>query len=298
MRRILLLLLLLALPLSALVEEAAEAEPAVVIRIADESELPEGWAEKERLRVTVLETGRSDAILVECGGEAMLVDGGDASWSKALRSDLEKRGLTEFKYFLNTHPHNDHVEGLTWLMEQGWKPERFMSPFTSDWNSSYHQAAVKAAWNNGIIFRLIRHGDVYELGGAQVHIYRTTEYTGMNDRSAIGLITFGERRILLAADLTGNAQKSLLKMVDAGALQAEIVKAPHHGENAMVAEFLTAVNPSLAVCTAYPGEAPDLARQLSGRGLPLLYSGEGEVVMETDGVTWYVWQNAAQGRER
>ena len=30
---------------------------------------------------------------------------------------------------------------------------------------------------------------------------------------------------------------------------------------------------------------------MESRGIPVLYSGEGEVIMETDGHDWYVWQN-------
>lgn len=286
-RRFLLILLLLTLPLTAAAEVFIDTEP------------PADWAERPLLRVTLLQTGRSDAILVECGGEAMLIDGGDASWSQALRHDLEARGLTAFRYFLNTHPHNDHIEGLTYLMQQGYQPERFMSPFAVDWHDgSYHDAAVQTAWDNGVRFRLVRHGDVYPLGAAEVRIYRTTAYTDMNSRSAIELITFGESRILLCADLTGNGQKALLSELPESALTAEIVKAPHHGENAMVAEFLTATDPSLLLCTSGAEEAPDLARQASGRSLPLLYSGEGEIVLETDGTDWYVWQKEKTGRDR
>lgn len=262
-------------------------------------DLPTDWAERDLLRVTLLQTGRSDAILVECGGEAMLIDGGDASWAAAVQHDLEARGLTEFRYFLNTHPHNDHIEGLIYLMQQGYRPERFMSPFAADWkDGSYHDQALKTAWDSGIPFRLVRNGDVYTLGTASIHIYRSTKYTGMNDRSAIQLITFGDSRILLCADLTGNAQKALLNALLEGALTAEIVKVPHHGENAMVTDFLTAVNPALLLCTSESDEAPDLARQASARSLPLLYSGEGEIILETDGANWYITQKEKTGRDR
>ncbi len=287
MCKLLTLLFLLFLPVLA----AAE------IHIGEE--LPDGWEDRGTLRVTILQTGRSDAILVECGGEAMLIDGGDASWAAAVQHDLEKRGLTDFRYFLNTHPHHDHIEGLLHLMKNGYRPGRFMSPFAADWSDgSYHDQAVKAAWDASIIFRLIRHGDVYPLGGASIAIYRTTEYSGMNDRSAIQLITFGDSRILLCADLTGNAQKSLLNLLEDGALTAEIVKAPHHGENAMVSDFLTAADPSLILCTAGSSEAPDLTRQAQSRDVPLLFSGEGEIVLETDGTDWYVLQGEKTGRDR
>lgn len=51
------------------------------------------------------------------GGESMLIDGGDDSWEAAVRHDLEARNLTAFRYFLNTHSHNDHIEGLLYSGE-------------------------------------------------------------------------------------------------------------------------------------------------------------------------------------
>lgn len=287
MRKFLILLILLCLPACALAEIHLNAEP------------PADWAERETLRVTFLQTGRSDAILLECGGEAMLIDGGDASWGSAIQHDLEKRGLTAFRYFLNTHPHNDHIEGLLHLMQQGYTPGRFMSPFTADWNDdSFHQQAVKLAWEKGIPFRLVRDGDVFPLGDASIHIYRNTEYTDMNERSAIQLITFGESRMLLLADLTGTAQKAHLKALPEGTLAAEIVKAPHHGENAMVPELLDAVAPALILCNSESADAPALQCQADSRNLPVIYSGEGEITLVTDGADWYVSQGEKTTRAR
>lgn len=286
-RRLTAMLLLLLAPLSVLAEVFLESDP------------PADWADRPLLRVTILQTGRSDAILVECGGEAMLIDGGDASWARAIQHDLQKRNLTAIRYFLNTHPHNDHIEGLTYLMQEGVRPERFMSPFAADWHDgSYHDEAVQTAWDTGVRFRLVRHGDVYPLGDAAVTIWRTTTYTDMNSRSAIQLVAFGDSRLLLCADLTGLAQKDLLLLLPEGSLAADVVKAPHHGENAIVPEFLDAASPSLLLCTSEADEAPDLARQAQSRALPLLFSGEGEIVLETDGTDWYVWQREKTGRDR
>ena len=277
MRKVILLLLLLPLP--ALAEVYVNQEP------------PADWAQRDVLRITILQTGRTDAILVECGGEAMLIDGGSEAWGPYLREALKVRGLSSIRYFLNTHPHHDHAEGLIYLMQQGVLPEKLMSPFAADWHDdSYHDQLLTLAWNNGVPFRLVKNGDVYDLGGAQVHIYRTTQNSGLNSCSAIQLITFGDSRILLCADITGNAQKALMAELPEGALTAEIIKVPHHGVKAMVDSFLTGVSPALLMCTNNPGDAPDLARQAENRNLPLLYSGAGEIVLETDGTDWYVRQ--------
>ena len=89
--------------------------------------------------------------------------------------------------------------------------------------------------------------------------------------------------------LTNNSSRG----VDAGLEKMHRLGIPAKRE-----EFLTAVDPSLILCTAPEADAPDLARQARSRELPLLFSGEGEIVLETDGADWYVWQNPAQGRSR
>lgn len=284
MRRLSLLLLLLLLPLTALGDVSVMSEML---------ETP-----LTGLRVTVLEMGRSDAILLQCGGEAMLIDGGYAAYAKALQHDLESRGLRAMKYYLNTHPHNDHIEGLTALMDAGFKAERFLSPFPADLDDAYNKAAAKSAWENGVIYRKVRDGDVFLVGDAQVEILRDESGSSLNDKSAATMVTYGDARLLLGADLTGNAQKALLKAKGAEKLKADIVKAPHHGENAMVDAFLTAVAPELTVCTSAKDEAPALENQMKSRKIPLLYSGEGSVVLVTDGASWQVYQMEKQGRNR
>lgn len=58
---------------------------------------PEDWPEREVLRVTVLETGRSDAILLECGGEAMMIDGGEEHYCLSIPG---RRRAAPFGLFL------------------------------------------------------------------------------------------------------------------------------------------------------------------------------------------------------
>lgn len=48
-------LLMMSSVMTAAMAEATEDKQSVVIRIADESELPEGWQEKDKLRVTVFD---------------------------------------------------------------------------------------------------------------------------------------------------------------------------------------------------------------------------------------------------
>lgn len=63
-RKLLLMLLCAALGLG-----AAQAE---VYRVENEADVPADWAEKDTLRLTCIDTNRSDAMVLQSGGEAMI----------------------------------------------------------------------------------------------------------------------------------------------------------------------------------------------------------------------------------
>ena len=107
-RKLLLMLLCAALGLG-----AAQAE---VYRVESEADVPADWAEKDTLRLTCIDTNRSDAMVLQSGGEAMMVDSGEGRYRKRVYATLDGYGITELKYLLNTHCDDDHLHGFIYLM--------------------------------------------------------------------------------------------------------------------------------------------------------------------------------------
>lgn len=64
-----------------------------------------------------IDTGNSDAILIENNGEAMLIDGADNEDGEFIVSYLKSHGITELEYIISTHPHADHVGGLDTVVQ-------------------------------------------------------------------------------------------------------------------------------------------------------------------------------------
>lgn len=62
--------------------------------------------------VHFIDVGQADAILVECDGENMLVDGGNGADSSLIYAYLKRHRIRRIKYLVNSHPHEDHVGGL------------------------------------------------------------------------------------------------------------------------------------------------------------------------------------------
>ena len=245
-------------------------------------------AEEQLLRLTVMAAGESDCMLLESGGEAMLVDGGSNKYRERLVKMLESRGLARLKYLYNSHPHDDHIDGLYRAMQQGITAEAFLTPFGPGLPSKLHSRTLKMAKRREIPVRVLENGESFSLGSARLTLLRWTEGCTLNDQSGMLRVEVGETALLLCADVTGKAQKALLRSLPPEILRADVVKAPHHGLTPFVSEFLDAVEPQMIVVTNTPRRAPKLTGQAKHRQLPLYFSGAQTLVLETDGVNWTV----------
>lgn len=278
MKKFLCLLLILMLPLCALAE----------VHVGESA--PADWAEKDILRLTVFKTGESDCMLLEAGGESMMIDGGANKWREDLRGALESRGISHFKYLVNTHPHDDHVDGLWRIMQFGFTADEFISPFREGFSNDLHARTVKQAAKSGIPFRQIFDGEQLTLGDAVITMHRWDDGKTINDMSGMFRVQFGDASVLLCADITGNAQKYLMKTLDAEEIKADVVKAPHHGLTAFVTEFLDVVDPEFIYITNYKDDTPSMVNQAKYRDIPFMHSGSGTITLETDGTDWYITQ--------
>lgn len=288
MKRVIALLLAAMMSLGVCLAEEA-AEDAIIIRIADESELPEGWAEKDLLRVTVLDMQRSDSILLQCGGEAMLVDGGLGLHYKRLFRVLDDYGITQLKYLWSTHCDGDHSQGLKCLMNSdAYSGGELLCPNPETYNDpdKDHQKMVSAAQRHGWPYVQIDNGDVFTLGGAVITTARCGENWGQNNRSAACFVDFGERSIFLTGDIGTRVQNYFVDTIAADRLDCDILKAPHHGIDGVNENFVDAVAPECVVITNYTNNGASKEWD----AYDPYWAGDGVVIFETDGQVWYVWQ--------
>lgn len=283
MKKLLLILLAMMLALPAL----ASAE---VYFIEDETGLPEGWAEKDILRMTVVDTNRSDAIILQCGGEAMMVDGGFNSHYKRVFSTLDGYGITTLKYLYSTHCDGDHSEGLTTIMNSDkYAPGLLLSPNkeTYDDPDDHHEKMVRASKRHNVPYQVIDDGDVFTLGTATITVMRCDQKWGQNARSAACRVDFNGGRILLLADVSTRVLNYWLETRDPAEFDCDVMKANHHGIDGVPDAFMAAATPGAIVCTNNTNY--DHNKKLEEMGA--LYSGDGTVIIETDGTDWYVWQH-------
>lgn len=251
-RKLLLMLLCAALGLG-----AAQAE---VYRVENEADVPADWAEKDTLRLTCIDTNRSDAMVLQSGGEAMMVDGGEGRYRRRVYATLDGYGITELKYLLNTHCDDDHLHGFIYLMYSDlYQVDAFLSPNTTTYvdEEGYHQQAVKATGTKNIPY-----------------------------------VQFGDSRAFLTGDID-NETMQWYAATYGEKLRCDILKAPHHGLATIPDSFVEQTQPQVLFV---PNRSALSTKVTAGwvknhmPGAALYFSGDGTVTMLTDGTDWYIWQ--------
>ena len=284
-KRVLTLLMMLVMLTPALAEEGSL--PVVINRV-DDLEAYKEFAfaqEASLLEVIFPQMVDCDAILLRCGGETMLVDACKQAYSERIVNLCKQMGVTRIDKVVNTHPHEDHIGGFKDVIKEIEVGE-FWICFPEDYNN-HMTNAVKAANRANIPIRTYADGDVFTLGGATIEVWKLEGKIGeMNDCSAQMKVTFGERTMMLAADLQQDGQKKFVEL-KGEALDADILKYPHHGIEVLREDYMAAVSPLFLVITNNHRQTAGWKWIHSNQNtIPYAYTVPNLVYLTTDGTTW------------
>ncbi len=246
------------------------------------------------LRLIVFDVGQGDAILVEtpCGG-SYLVDAGPP-WGDTTAAEhavipyLLDRGIRRLDHMLLTHGHLDHYGGIEILLEEFAVDTFWLGP-TGEF------VLPLEGWRDT---RRALRGVREEMGDVAFHLHWPPPDPGsdwcLNERSAVLSVHYGRWSALLTGDLEGKGERALLRLVEPGELDAEFLKAGHHGSAAASREgFLDAVRPGVSAVSVghnfYGLPDPRVMDRLV-RFSELVFSTKesGAVIVETDGRRWRV----------
>lgn len=280
-----LLAALLLFLVCAYAEEAASQPPVLVDRI-NSPEVNADFAfaqDVELFEVIFPQILNCDAILLRCGGETMLVDAATQGQAQRIIDMCRQLGITHIDKMVNTHPHEDHIGGFRDLIKEVTVGEMW-SCFPADYND-HMSKAVGYAEKAGIPVYTYGDGDIITLGGATIDVWKLEgTIQELNDCSAQFYITYGERTLLMTADLETAGQKKILEM-KGEALKADILKYPHHGIDKLNDAYREAVSPLFLVVTNNHRQTEGW-KAIRRYGIPYAYTVPGFVYLSTDGTTW------------
>lgn len=248
-------------------------------------------ADEELLRITFVGIRQGDCILIEQGGEIMLIDGGEAFRLDVFTKYLSSKGIDHIDSFFLTHAHDDHLGLQEKLVRRGFLPRVQYSPYDDTEAYDAWPAHVQRLQQAGIPRVKVATGDTVRIGNASMQIYRrnVTSYELMNSHSVVSMLTFGDARVLFTGDIAGETEQWLLDEFGPEMLKADILKVPHHGNSRMHDSFVDAVSPGFAIITNQSVVTEAVNKQLQQHKIPVTYINT-VTHCETNGKVWYIWR--------
>ena len=249
------------------------------------------------LRVSVLDVGQGDAIVVETpDGRALVIDAGGGgvgrldAGERVVAPFLWNRGFLRLSATAVTHLDADHAGGMPAVHRLFGVPARL----TADGLAREPYVA------GGARLALVRARTPPPRAAAEDRV--TPRGRTANNEAMVLRLDYGLASFLLASDIEA-AREAELVAGDAD-LGASVLKVPHHGaRGSSTAPFVAAVGPSVAVISVGPRNtyghpSRDALTRLAAAGARVYRTDrDGAVLFETDGRTLGVTRWALRASE-
>lgn len=227
------------------------------IRVAGFALMAPAWLassprpEAEAFRVTMLDIGQGNAVLVETATRTLLFDAGPPL---GRRSDAGRRvivpylrahGVGRLDRLVVSHAHDDHFGGALSVLK-AYPDAQVLSSLPATHRvrqaaGAHRTCLAGQQWTwDGVTFRFL-HPDpatLHEGWGGRI---------GPNGVSCVLSVSNGKHSALLAADAEASQERAMLARFGAR-LRSDILLVPHHGSlTSSTAAFVAAVSPHHAV---------------------------------------------------
>lgn len=247
--------------------------------------------DKNVLAVYVLDVGQADCIFVRFpDGKTMLVDGGNRENADYIINFLTSQNVSTLDYLVATHPHSDHIGGLPEIIDKIGAVKIYM-PSVSHTTATFEKTllAVKNSGNKIIVAEkgiTITEGKQNGIAfSAKIIAPCADEYSELNNYSAVIMLAFGNRKILLTGDAETVSENQITDN-----LSADVLKVGHHGSAGSTGQsFLNKVNPDYAIISvgkdnSYGLPSESVLNRLAEKGCHIFRTDvDGTVKAVTDG---------------
>lgn len=240
------------------------------------------------LNVYYLDVGQADAAILTCDGHAMVIDGGNVGDAGLMYNTLRRElGVQYIDLMIATHPHEDHVGGLSGAIN-ACGVGSFLTPVT-EYDNRPFEITLDQARRKGARVLVPKPGDEFELGGARVEIVGPLQPSeDINNMSIVCRVRYGDTAFLFGGDAEREEEQDIA--ASRAQISADVLKANHHGSNSSsCAEFLKKVKPRWAIVSVaddndFDHPSPKAMERLRDAGASVLCTDEcGTIVCSSDG---------------
>jgi len=253
------------------------------------------------LKVTYFDVGQGDAALVTLPtGRHILIDAGDRSelfdaGERIIAPYLRREGIRTLDAIVVSHPHDDHLGGVPYLLRHFRVRQVMDSGLGVD--SKVWRDYTALVDSLRILHRVLRPGEALkDFDNVGLFVLRATDKIpataprerNVNNESVVIQMTYGEHRFLFTGDVQREVEATLLRWRDF--LRSDVLKVGHHGSStSSIPEFLDRVRPSYAVISVgesnpFRHPSPQVIQRLRRLGTTVVRTDrQGAAVFRSDG---------------
>lgn len=212
-------------------------------------------------RITMLNVGQGDSILFEAGrNQTMLIDtGGQYSSKQRIKNlsiakyhtlpVLKQRGINKLNYLVLTHPHQDHIGELPFIISHI-KVEKLILN-SKGYPKNVLENIVNLCDKYHIQLKDVTDINYINLNDTTINFLNSYIFASedKNEYSIVTMIKYRDSNILLMGDATKNNEKLILKKYKLPKI--DILKVGHHGSKTSSSEeFIKEIRPTISLISS------------------------------------------------
>lgn len=237
------------------------------------------------LKITYLDVGQADSILIEENNEYMLIDAGNNEDGPYLVNYFKSLGIEKFEYVIGTHAHEDHIGGMDDIIKN-FSIGTFYMPEVLTTTKTFEDILdvleeKQVAFNSPEIDKSFTFADT-----TIETLYIDNNSKDLNDSSIVLRLKHVTNTFLFTGDASTKVEKKLLDKN----IQSDVLKLGHHGSSYSTSKaFLDKVNPTYAIISVgenntYKHPQDEIIKRLENKNIKIYRTDEsGSIVAESNG---------------
>lgn len=211
----------------------------------------------DSIAVHFLDIGQGDSEFIELpDGRCMLIDASTSEYSQTIIDDINNYGYSAIDYVVATHPHADHIGGLSEVIDSFDIGEIYMPKAAA--TSKTFEDLLNTISDKGLEINTAKAGvEIYSDSELTIEMLApiNTDYKDLNNYSAVVKISYGSNSFLFTGDAEDVSEEEMLAE-NYSLLSADVLKVGHHGSSSSSTDdFLAAVSPKYAVISCGAGNS-------------------------------------------
>ncbi|WP_158212346.1 MBL fold metallo-hydrolase [Natranaerobius trueperi] len=235
-----------------------------------------------------IDVGQGDAIFLETPCDShVLVDAGENWEGETVVNYIKDLGINEIDKVVASHPHSDHIGGLSDVYEQLDVNVTYGSGYEHDTETfeEYYELATENSR-----FEIATKGDELDIDCLDAKFLHPPEnHTGeVHDVNLVLNVDFHGNSLLLTGDAEIPSEELMIQN-NSEYLSSDILKVGHHGSSTSTGEeFLNEVSPEVAVIQVgvdnrYDHPHPEVLKRLKENNIEIYRNdAQGDIVITID----------------